>query len=402
VAAPLPPSTPVGIEIPLLGVKAPVMRLGRNSDGTVQVPPLGNHNLAGWYDGSVTPGADGSSIILGHVDNYTGPSVFFSIKNLRAGDKVDVVRANGSVAAFAVDGVQKVAKAQFPTSDVYGNVPYPSLRLVTCGGPFDAASGEYVDNIVVYAHLIGVQTTSASAVNGTHAAATTTTAFSAADAQTATAASYLQQQGFNRSGGVPGTVPILVTVRRHHGRGRRHHHGGGPGPSGGGPGPSGGGPGPSGGGAGPSGGGSGPSGSFTFTVTASAATLTGTAHPLVLGGNLPDMTVTDTRNSHPGWSVRGQVSDFTGSGTAAGTVISGNQLGWTPFGTVTGGATLGRRVDPASPGLGSIPAVLASAAAGSGFGTDTVSAKLLLDVPATAPVGIYTVILTITCVESAP
>jgi len=153
VAPGLPPSTPVEIEIPVLGVKAPVMRLGQNSDGTVQVPPLGNHDLTGWYDGSVTPGADGSSIILGHVDNYTGPSVFFSIKYLHAGDKVDVVRADGSVAAFAVDGVQKVAKAQFPTSDVYGNVPYPSLRLVTCGGPFDAASGQYVDNIVVYAHL---------------------------------------------------------------------------------------------------------------------------------------------------------------------------------------------------------------------------------------------------------
>lgn len=155
VAPALPASTPVEIEIPVLGVKAPVMRLGLNSNRTVQVPPLGDHNLAGWYDGSVTPGADGSSIILGHVDNYTGPSVFFSVKNLHAGDKVDVVRADGSVAAFAVDGVQKVAKAQFPTSDVYGNVPYPSLRLVTCGGPFDAASGQYADNIVVYAHLTG-------------------------------------------------------------------------------------------------------------------------------------------------------------------------------------------------------------------------------------------------------
>jgi sortase (surface protein transpeptidase) len=132
------------------------MLLGRNSDGTVQVPPLNNHNLAGWYVGSVTPGADGSSVILGHVDNYAGPSVFFSIKNLQAGDKVDVVRADGSVAEFAVDGVQKVEKAQFPAGDIYGNTPYPSLRLVTCGGPFDAANGQYVDNIVVYAHLTGV------------------------------------------------------------------------------------------------------------------------------------------------------------------------------------------------------------------------------------------------------
>ena len=155
VAAALPPSQPVEIEIPALRVKAPVMLLGRNSDSTVQVPPLGDHNLAGWYVGSVTPGADGSSVILGHVDNYAGASVFFSIKELQAGDKVDVVRANGSVAEFAVDGVQKVTKAQFPTSGVYGNTPYPSLRLVTCGGPFDAASGQYMDNIVVYAHLTG-------------------------------------------------------------------------------------------------------------------------------------------------------------------------------------------------------------------------------------------------------
>jgi sortase (surface protein transpeptidase) len=156
VAPALPPSKPLEIEIPVLRVKAPVMLLGRNSDSSVQVPPLGNHNLAGWYVGSVTPGADGSSIILGHVDSYTGPSVFFSIKELLAGDKVDVVRADGSVAEFAVDGVQKVAKAQFPASDVYANTPYPSLRLVTCGGPFDAASGHYADNIVVYAHLTGV------------------------------------------------------------------------------------------------------------------------------------------------------------------------------------------------------------------------------------------------------
>jgi sortase (surface protein transpeptidase) len=155
VASPLAPSAPVRIEIPALAVNAPIMRLGRNGDGTVQVPPLDDHNLAGWYAGSVTPGQAGSSVVLGHVDSYSGPSVFFSIKNLLRGDVIDVARADGTVAAFAVDGVQKVAKVLFPASAVYGNVPYPSLRLVTCGGPFDAGQGQYLDNIVVYAHLIG-------------------------------------------------------------------------------------------------------------------------------------------------------------------------------------------------------------------------------------------------------
>ena len=153
-AAPLTASTPVRIEIPALKVSAPVTQLGLNADGSVQVPPLSNHNLARWYKNSVTPGERGSSVILGHVDSYTGISVFFSIKNLHPGDQIRVVRADGSTAVFAVDGVQKVVKATFPTSTIYGNVPYPGLRLITCGGPFDSADGQYLDNIVVYSHLI--------------------------------------------------------------------------------------------------------------------------------------------------------------------------------------------------------------------------------------------------------
>jgi sortase (surface protein transpeptidase) len=153
-AAPLAASAPLRIEIPALGVSAPVMRLGLNSDGSVQVPPLADHNLAGWYDGSVTPGQRGSAIILGHVDSYTGSSVFFYLKNLRPGNEIKIVRADGNTAIFTVDGVQKVVKATFPTHTIYGNVSYPGLRLITCGGPFDAAMGQYLDNIVVYAHLV--------------------------------------------------------------------------------------------------------------------------------------------------------------------------------------------------------------------------------------------------------
>jgi hypothetical protein len=156
VAAALAPSAPTQIEIPAIGVHAPVMQVGQNSDGTVQVPPLSNHNLAAWYNGSVMPGQDGSSVILGHVDTYAGPSVFYSIKNLRRGDAIDVVRADGSTAVFSVIGVEEAAKADFPTADVYDNVSYPALRLITCGGPFDPSQGSYLDNIVVYAYLSGV------------------------------------------------------------------------------------------------------------------------------------------------------------------------------------------------------------------------------------------------------
>ncbi len=152
-AAPMAASRPVRIEIPRLDVDEPVMRLGLAATGTAEVPPLANHNLAGWYDGSVTRGRKAPRSSWGTSIRSPGISVFFYIKTLRPGNKIEIVRANGSTAVSTVDGVQKVVKASFPTSDVYGNVGYPGLRLVTCGGPFNTATRQYLDNVVVYAHL---------------------------------------------------------------------------------------------------------------------------------------------------------------------------------------------------------------------------------------------------------
>ena len=153
-AAVLARSVPVSVRIPGIEVNAPVMKVGKNADGTVQVPPLEDHNLTGWYQYGPTPGQRGAAVILGHVDSATGISVFYYLKDLHAGNKVYVTLADGKVATFAVDGVQKVAKDAFPTASVYGKANYPSLRLITCGGTFDAATGHYLYNIIVYAHLV--------------------------------------------------------------------------------------------------------------------------------------------------------------------------------------------------------------------------------------------------------
>ncbi|HEY2285787.1 MAG TPA: class F sortase [Streptosporangiaceae bacterium] len=154
-AEPLPRSVPMFVRIPGIGVAAPVMKVGLDADGSVQVPPLAAHNLTGWYRGGPAPGQRGPAVILGHVDSTTGTSVFYRLRDLHAGDRVYVTLADGKVAAFVVDGLQKVAKDAFPTASVYGRAGYPSLRLITCGGPFDQASGHYRDNIIVYAHLVG-------------------------------------------------------------------------------------------------------------------------------------------------------------------------------------------------------------------------------------------------------
>ena len=44
-------------------------------------------------------------------------------------------------------------KSRFPTAAVYGPVPDPQLRLITCGGTFDPATGHYLSNVIVFASL---------------------------------------------------------------------------------------------------------------------------------------------------------------------------------------------------------------------------------------------------------
>ena len=107
--------------------------------------------VAGWYTGSPRPGAVGSAIIVGHIDSYRGPGVFYRLIKLARGDKIYVKRADGTLVEFRVTSVQTYLKDRFPTEDVYGPVPDAELRLITCGGAFDTATGHYLSNIVVYA-----------------------------------------------------------------------------------------------------------------------------------------------------------------------------------------------------------------------------------------------------------
>jgi hypothetical protein len=146
----------------------------------------------------------------------------------------------------------------------------------------------------------------------------------------------------------------------------------------------------------------------TFTLTVDTTT---TVNLLVSGSTATASTtpivVSDTRNTFPGWSVSGQDSNWTGSGTAAGATISGNQLGWQPTSStspLTQGVTLGPTVPPASPGLGTTAAVLASvhAGGGNGAGTTTLGANLTLAIPANQAAGPYTSGLTITAANTNP
>jgi sortase (surface protein transpeptidase) len=143
---------PVRLVIPAIGVTTRLIRLGVSEAGTLEVPA--SAAVAGWFTGSPRPGAVGASIIAGHIDSRLGPGVFFRLARLRRGQRVYVVRADRSVARFKIISVRSYAKSRFPRAVVYGPVPDAELRLITCGGNFDFATGSYLDNVVVYAVLI--------------------------------------------------------------------------------------------------------------------------------------------------------------------------------------------------------------------------------------------------------
>jgi LPXTG-site transpeptidase (sortase) family protein len=127
--------------------------LGLTPDRTLEVPPVEDLMQAGWCSLSPTPGAAGSSVIVGHVDGYHEPGIFYQLYKLKRGDHVLVTRQDRTTARFTVYRTIQVDKNDFPTDQVYATTTRPELHLITCGGIFNRASGNYSDNIIVFAAL---------------------------------------------------------------------------------------------------------------------------------------------------------------------------------------------------------------------------------------------------------
>lgn len=149
---PIKPVVPKRVEVPAIGVSASVIRLGLNTDGTLEVPQ--DYSLTGWWSEGVAPGENGPAVIVGHVDSHTGPAVFFRLQDVTAGDTIKVAGRAGRTLRFAIDRVEQHPKDRFPTERVYGDTSLPTLRLITCGGEFDGSSGHYLDNVIVFASLV--------------------------------------------------------------------------------------------------------------------------------------------------------------------------------------------------------------------------------------------------------
>jgi sortase (surface protein transpeptidase) len=152
-AAALPASSPVRVRIPGIGVDAPLTGLGLDPEGRLAAPPEADANLAGWYSDGIPPGSRGTAIVAGHVDNASGPAVFYDLGALKKGMAIDIDRADRRTARFVVDAVEVYEADDFPSATVYQDADRPELRVITCGGGYDRQRHRYRGNVVVFAHL---------------------------------------------------------------------------------------------------------------------------------------------------------------------------------------------------------------------------------------------------------
>lgn len=149
-SAPAPTPVPVRLEIPDLGVDAPVVPVGVDADGALAVPE--DPQQVGWYRWGSVPGEAGATVLAGHVDTHAdGPGALIDLASLEAGTTVRVTSSDGGVAEFRVASRHSYLKADLPAEEVFARTGDPRLELITCGGDFDRSTRSYAENVVVTA-----------------------------------------------------------------------------------------------------------------------------------------------------------------------------------------------------------------------------------------------------------
>lgn len=150
IVASSPPSPPVRVQIPVLGVRALVVPV-HTTNGVLGVPE-DPQQLGWWAEGAQVGAPTGTVTIDGHVDSAAaGEGALFQVGSLRGGETILVTTASGHTFRYAVTARRSYLKARGLPADLFGTAGQPRLVLITCGGPFDRSAGSYLDNIVVVA-----------------------------------------------------------------------------------------------------------------------------------------------------------------------------------------------------------------------------------------------------------
>ncbi len=149
-----PVVAPVDVRIDAIGIDVPIIPVGVEGDGFMQLPP--DPAVAGWYRYGPTPASGaGNTVIAAHIDSPSyGIGPFASLRDVPAGAEVTVSSEDGSTTRYATESVTYYVKAELPTEQLFARDGTPTLVLITCGGEFDASIGHYRDNVVLVARKV--------------------------------------------------------------------------------------------------------------------------------------------------------------------------------------------------------------------------------------------------------
>jgi hypothetical protein len=148
-------AAPSGLEVAGLGVQAPVVPVLTGPGGVLHPPD--DPAVLGWWLPSALPGAaDGRTVIVGHVDSVRdGLGALGRLTEVTAGDRITVLTESGGRIDYRVVALQYLDKQRPLPEDLFAPGGPPELVLITCGGPFDARTGSYRENVVVTATTAG-------------------------------------------------------------------------------------------------------------------------------------------------------------------------------------------------------------------------------------------------------
>jgi hypothetical protein len=145
------PAVPTELVAPTVDLRMRVVATGVAADGQMALPV--NPRRVGWYRFGPSPTADrGSTVLAGHVDSKRyGVGPLSRLRGITEGDVIRVATSDGRTIRFRTTSVRSIDKDELPLDAVFDRAGPPRLRIVTCGGEYDARNGGYQDHVVVTA-----------------------------------------------------------------------------------------------------------------------------------------------------------------------------------------------------------------------------------------------------------
>ncbi|WP_158282128.1 class F sortase [Salipaludibacillus keqinensis] len=143
---------PTAIHIPSLDISTSVLPSGISNEGEFEVPSTGDTTV--WFTNSFKPGANGNAVIAGHVDDFTGPAIFFTLKHASIGDLVIVEGEKNESFTFQVVSIESYPRRSAPIQQIFGYSSKPKLNLITCHGAYNRNKRTHEERLVIYTELV--------------------------------------------------------------------------------------------------------------------------------------------------------------------------------------------------------------------------------------------------------